>query len=249
MEQATTDQSFLQSAQDHSTSAIKEAIILAGGLGTRLRSAVPDLPKCMAPVNGKPFIAYVIAHLQEQGIEKFILSLGYRSEAIVDFIQKEYYIDKFQFSIEEEPLGTGGAIKLACNKATTENVIATNGDTLFKVNLKELASEHNSLQADCTLSLKPMQHFERYGVVVLNEKKAVSSFKEKQFYKDGLINGGLYALNVPHFLKIGFPDKFSFERDYLEKYYSEGKMFGSVQNEYFIDIGIPEDYKRAQMEL
>src|ERR1019366_5556618 len=191
MEQENTDYSFLQSAHDHSNSVIKEAIILAGGLGTRLRSAVPDLPKCMAPVNGKPFIAYVIEHLQEQGIEKFILSLGYRSEAIVDFVQKEYSIDQFQFSIEEEPLGTGGAIKLACNKATTENLIATNGDTLFKVKLKELASEHHRLQSDCTLSLKPMQHFERYGVVELNENKAVGSFKEKQFYENGLINGGL----------------------------------------------------------
>jgi D-glycero-alpha-D-manno-heptose 1-phosphate guanylyltransferase len=249
MEQENTDHSLLKSAQDRASSAIKEAIILAGGLGTRLRSAVPDLPKCMAPVHGKPFIAYVITHLQEQGVEKFILSLGYRSEAIVDFIQKEYTIDNFQFSIEEEPLGTGGAIKLACNKVTTENVIATNGDTLFKVTLKELATEHDRLQADCTLSLKPMQHFERYGVVELKENKAVASFKEKQFYENGLINGGLYALNVPNFLKISFPDKFSFEKDYLEKYYPEGKMFGTVQNEYFIDIGIPEDYKRAQIEL
>lgn len=141
--------------------AINEAIILAGGLGTRLRSAVPDLPKCMAPVNGKPFIAYVIEHLQDQGIERFILSLGYKSEAIIHFVTQQYSSDHFQFVIEDDPLGTGGAIQLACRKAITENVIATNGDTLFKVNLNKLSSLHHQQRSDCTLSLKPMQNFER----------------------------------------------------------------------------------------
>lgn len=228
---------------------IKEAIILAGGLGTRLRSAVPDLPKCMAPINGKPFIAFVIGHLQKQGIEKFILSLGYKSEAIIDFINTEYSMMNVEYSIEDEPLGTGGAIKLACSKATSENIIATNGDTLFKVNLDKLSGLHQEQNAECTLSLKPMQNFERYGVVELNNNQSISSFREKQFYNQGLINGGLYALNVQEFLQKYFPEKFSFEKDYLEKYFTQGKMFGSVQNEYFIDIGIPEDYERAQKEL
>jgi D-glycero-alpha-D-manno-heptose 1-phosphate guanylyltransferase len=233
-----------------------EAIILAGGLGTRLRSAVPDLPKCMAPVNGKPFIAYVIDHLQQQGIERFIFSLGYQSEKLIEYL-KSYHSPftihhsplHFQFVIEEEPLGTGGAIKLACSKATNENIIATNGDTLFKVKLDRLFNLHQKQNAECTLSLKPMQNFERYGVVELNENNSVASFKEKQFYQEGLINGGLYALNVSSFLQKDFPEKFSFEKNYLEKYFIEGKMFGSVQDEYFIDIGIPEDYSRAQTEL
>ena len=229
--------------------AINEAIILAGGLGTRLRSTVPDLPKCMAPVNGKPFIAYVIEHLQEQGIDTFILSLGYKSEAIIDFINRQYSSANFQFVIEEEPLGTGGAIQLACYKATTENVIATNGDTLFKVNLGKLYAIHQEQKAECTLSLKPMNDFNRYGVVELNENDSVASFKEKQFYKKGLINGGLYALNVNSFLEKELSNKFSFEKDYLEKYFAGRRMFGSVQDEYFIDIGIPEDYSRAQKEL
>ncbi len=229
--------------------AINEAIILAGGLGTRLRSTVPDLPKCMAPVNGKPFIAYVIEHLQEQGIDTFILSLGYKSEAIIDFINRQYSSANFQFVIEQEPLGTGGAIQLASYKATTENVIATNGDTLFKVNLGKLYAIHQEQKAECTLSLKPMNDFNRYGVVELNENDSVASFKEKQFYKKGLINGGLYALNVNSFLEKELSNKFSFEKDYLEKYFAGRRMFGSVQDEYFIDIGIPEDYSRAQKEL
>ena len=228
---------------------INEAIILAGGLGTRLRAAVPALPKCMAPVNGKPFIAFVIEHLLEQGIDKFILALGYKSEVIVDFIDHQYPSLNFQFVIEEEPLGTGGAILLACNQSTTENVIATNGDTLFKVNLEKLSALHLQRRSECTLSLKPMQNFERYGVVELNTDQSVSSFKEKQFYQNGLINGGLYALNVKSFLDKQLAEKFSFEKDYLEKYFVEGKMFGSVSDEYFIDIGIPEDYSRANKEL
>ncbi|OIQ96023.1 D-glycero-alpha-D-manno-heptose 1-phosphate guanylyltransferase [mine drainage metagenome] len=203
----------------------------------------------MAPINGKPFIAFVIDHLQKQGIDKFILSLGYKSEAIIEFINNEYSMLNVEYSIEEEPLGTGGAIKLACSKATTQNVIATNGDTLFKVNLDKLSGLHQQQNAECTLSLKPMQNFERYGVVELNNNQSISSFKEKQFYKQGFINGGLYALNVQSFLQKDFPEKFSFEKDYLEKYFTEGKTFGSVQDEYFIDIGIPEDYNRAQKEL
>ena len=175
--------------------------------------------------------------------------MGYKSEAIIDFINRQYSSANFQFVIEEEPLGTGGAIQLACYKARTENVIATNGDTLFKVNLGKLYAIHQEQKAECTLSLKPMNDFNRYGVVELNENDSVASFKEKKFYKKGLINGGLYALNLNSFLEKELSNKFSFEKDYLEKYFAGRRMFGSVQDEYFIDIGIPEDYSRAQKEL
>ena len=228
---------------------ITEAIILAGGLGTRLRSAVPDLPKCMAPVNGKPFIAYVIDYLQQQGITRFVLSLGYMHEAIIEFISKEYPTLDVEYSIEAEPLGTGGAIRYACLKTETDNVIATNGDTLFKVNIADVANAHFSNNADCTLSLKPMKNFDRYGVVELNDDKTIKSFKEKQQYDSGLINGGVYALNTKQFLSEYLPLKFSFEKDYMEALFTERKMFGVIQDEYFIDIGIPEDYERAQKEL
>jgi D-glycero-alpha-D-manno-heptose 1-phosphate guanylyltransferase len=228
---------------------INECIILAGGLGTRLRSAVPDLPKCMAPVNGKPFIGYVIEYLQSQGIEKFIFSLGYKSEALTDFISTQYSTLNTQFSIEEEPLGTGGAVKLACRKAFSKNITVTNGDTLFKIDINNLAAFHFMCGADCTLSLKPMKNFDRYGVVELKKDYSIQSFKEKNFYEEGLINGGLYALNIENFLSENLPEKFSFEKDYLEKFYAARRMYGVVQDEYFIDIGIPEDYKRAQVEL
>lgn len=229
--------------------SITQSIILAGGLGTRLRSAVSELPKCMAPVNGKPFLAFVVDHLKKEGISKFIFSVGYKHEAIVEFVNKEYGSSGIDFSIEEEPLGTGGAIKLACKKSSHQNVLVVNGDTLFKVKLDSLNSFHEKNNADCTLSLKPMQNFDRYGVVELNKDNSIRDFKEKKYYENGLINGGIYALNVPNFLKEELPDKFSFEKDYLEKNVNQRKLFGVIQDDYFIDIGIPEDYERAKREL
>ncbi|MEO6455723.1 MAG: nucleotidyltransferase family protein [Ginsengibacter sp.] len=227
---------------------IKEAVILVGGLGTRLRSVISELPKCMAPVAGKPFLYYIINHLEKAGIQKFIFSAGYKNEIIEKYLRKKTTIN-YQLSVEKEPLGTGGAIKFAIAKSTEKNTLIVNGDTLFSINIAMLSASHKAFNADCTLSLKPMHNFERYGVVELNSDGSIQSFKEKKAYKAGDINGGVYALNVPRFLNEDLPEKFSFEKDYLEKYFDKSKMYGVVQDEYFIDIGIPEDYERAQTEL
>jgi len=234
---------------------IQQAIILAGGLGTRLRSAVPELPKCMAPVAGMPFISYVIDALQQQGIEKFIFALGYKSEHFEEYLKEKFSLDsgtdgsRCQLSIEAEPLGTGGAIRLACRKAAEDQVLVLNGDTFFGVKVAELTSFHEAEQAHCTLCLKPMENFDRYGVVELNPDHSIRHFREKQFYRAGLINGGVYALDTARFLSEPLGDKFSFEKDYLEKQEPGRRLFGLVQSGYFIDIGIPEDYERAQYEL
>ena len=226
-----------------------QAIILAGGLGTRLRSVVSDLPKCMAPVAGKPFLYFVIEHLLSQGVDTFIFSVGYKSEMIIDYVNEQYPNLNKQFSIEVEPLGTGGAVKLACSIITEKDVLILNGDTLFKIDVEWISNFHTGCNADCTLSLKPMNNFNRYGVVELNEDCSVASFKEKQLYKSGLINGGVYVLNVARFMQEDLPQKFSFEKDYLEVYFDKRKMLGIIQDEYFIDIGIPEDFEKAQEEL
>ena len=228
---------------------IKEAIILAGGLGTRLRESVPDLPKCMAPVAGRPFLFHVINYLRSQGVEKFIFSLGYKHELIEDYLSTQFSTLSYQCVIEDEPLGTGGAILLACTKATEKNIVVTNGDTLFKIDLHKATMFHNHNNAECTLLLKPMNRFDRYGVVELDEEQLVNSFKEKQFYESGNINGGVYLLNKDKFLDEEFPAKFSFEKHYLEKFYPVRRIYGLIQDAYFIDIGIPEDYNRAQSEL
>ena len=233
---------------------IKEAIILAGGLGTRLRSVIPDKPKCMAPVAGKPFLHYLILFLQQQGIEDFIFSVGYMHEMIENYLKNNYQRLSYKISLEEEPLGTGGAIKLSSKKVTEKNAIVCNGDTLYKIDCNSLNKSHLEKGAACTLSLKPMNNFDRYGAIELNPDNSIKSFKEKKFYQSGLINGGVYALNVEEFLKEDLPEKFSFEKDYLEKKVdnqmaTKSKLFGMIQDEYFIDIGIPEDYERAQIEL
>jgi D-glycero-alpha-D-manno-heptose 1-phosphate guanylyltransferase len=226
-----------------------EAIILAGGLGTRLRDTVPDLPKCMAPVAGRPFLFYVINYLRSQGLERFIFSLGYKHEVIEQWLAEQFPTLDYQCVIEEEPLGTGGAISMACRAVKDENVVVANGDTIFRSDISRLISFHLDKDADCTLTLKPMKDFDRYGVVELDENNAIKNFKEKQFYSSGLINGGIYVLNVRKFLSENLPAKFSFEKDYLEKLYPSRKFFGVVDDGYFIDIGVPTDYVRAQLEL
>ncbi len=224
-----------------------EVIILAGGLGTRLRSAVPDLPKCMAPVNGKPFLGYVIDYFLQQGAERFILSLGYKQEAITEYITSAYPSLSVQFVIENEPLGTGGAIQLASKEARGHYAFITNGDTLFSVDLQQLLNQRKNCV--CSLSLKPMQQFERYGVVEIDTNGLIKSFKEKQYYEEGFINGGLYLLDIPTFLSLGLPEKFSFEKEYLEAFYQTIPMKGLIQDAYFIDIGIPTDYQQAQTDF
>lgn len=225
------------------------AIILAGGLGTRLRDTVPELPKCMAPVAGRPFLSFVIDSLLMQGIEKFIFSFGYKSDIIEFFLEEHYPYLHYVTVVEKEPLGTGGAIKLACKSITEENVVVVNGDTLFMINAKELYRFHLDHNSECTLALKPMKNFDRYGAVELSDDDSIISFNAKQFYSQGMINGGVYLLNVPLFLQYSFPDKFSFEKDYLEQNAGKGNLYGCVQDTYFIDIGIPEDYNKAQTEL
>jgi len=233
---------------------IKEAIILAGGLGTRLQKVISDVPKCMAPVDGKPFLHYVIDFLKQNKINHFIFSLGYKNQIIEEYLHENHPGLNYTISLENEPLGTGGAIKLAAIKSSEENILVCNGDTLYKIDVSALANFHKDVNSACTLALKPMHYFDRYGVVELNDDNSVRTFKEKQYYTSGLINGGLYALNVPEFLKETLPEKFSFEKDFLEKNINESahkksKLYGIIQDKYFIDIGIPEDYKKAQSEF
>ncbi len=228
---------------------IKECIILAGGLGTRLRSEVADLPKCMAPVAGKPFLHWVLVYLTAQKITSFVLSLGYMHEIIEEYIQLNYPQLSFKFSVENEPLGTGGAIKLALSLCEEENVLVVNGDTLFETNNDAILEAHIESNSTCTLALKPMQNFERYGAVTINENNVITAFTEKKYMTQGLINGGVYLINRNSFNQINFPEKFSFEKDFLEKYLETLTMIGVEDDGYFIDIGIPEDFKKANEEI
>ena len=226
-----------------------EAIILAGGLGTRLRAAVPDVPKCMAPVAGKPFIDHVIQEALNAGVNRFIFSLGYMHEVIEKHLHQNYPDLDISITVEANPLGTGGGIKAACTHTNESNCIVLNADTLFRVDLKKLMNYHLQHKAICSLALKPMHNFDRYGAVKINKDGFIQSFEEKKPVKKGLINGGVYVLNIPAFLSFGLPEKFSFEKDFLEAWLDSETMMGLVQEGYFVDIGIPEDFIKADKDL
>jgi D-glycero-alpha-D-manno-heptose 1-phosphate guanylyltransferase len=225
-----------------------EAIILAGGLGTRLRSEIAELPKCLAPVNDKAFIDTLIEQLKKQGISKFIFSLGYKSELVIEHLNTNFPGLVKSYIVEEEPLGTGGAIKKAIEEVTEENVLIINGDTYFDIDIKALLDLHVSKKAVCTIALKEMGNSERYGTVELDEENRIIAFKEKQLNEKGFINGGTYILTVAAFLQKDLPAKFSFEKEYLEAAIAEQHLFGKPFNAYFIDIGIPSAYRQFKKD-
>lgn len=227
---------------------IREAIVLAGGLGTRLQSVVKDIPKPMADINGEPFLKHLLDYLINNGIENVVLSVGFRYEAIKEYFGNNYKNLELHYAVEEEPLGTGGGIINALNYTRENLVYLINGDTFFNVNLQELFHFHNQSKADFTLALKPMINFDRYGTVEMDNDRIIK-FNEKQYKDKGLINGGIYILNKYLLETLPFAQKFSFEKDFLEKYLNHFFINGSIIDNYFIDIGIPEDYKRAQDEL
>lgn len=225
-----------------------EAIVLAGGLGTRLREEVKDIPKCMAPVSGKPFLEYVLNYLESQFVDQVILSLGYKHDVVTDWLKTKAFTFKIKWVIEQEPLGTGGGVRRALNKSEQPQVFILNGDTLFKVNLQEMQAASDEFHK-AVLALKPMSNFDRYGAVQMDEAKNIIAFEEKQFRETGLINGGVYLLNKRSEDFRAFPDKFSLETDFLERQTGSKSLKGYESDAYFIDIGVPEDYQRAQTEL
>lgn len=230
---------------------IKEAIVLAGGFGTRLREVINEIPKPMAPVNGEPFLSFVFRYLKKYGIEHIILSVGYKHEVIMDYYGNLFGDIKLTYAIENEPLGTGGAIKFAMEKMETDSVFVLNGDTLFDINLHHLAEKHFRSKADLSMALRQLPDVGRYGTVQIDENQRIISFLEKgEVTGQGNINGGIYLIPAGFFKNLSiFTDRFSMEKDIFEDYYKKYQFHGFEFENYFIDIGIPEDYKRAQIEL
>lgn len=225
-----------------------EAIILAGGLGTRLKEVVSDVPKPMAKVNGHPFLYYQFNYLLKQGITKVILSTGYKHEVIENYFGDFFNGIPIEYSIEETPLGTGGAIRKALDKVHGDYVFILNGDTFFEVSLSDMLKHHISFNADVTLSLKPMKEFERYGSVITNGTR-VTGFEEKVFKEKGNINGGVYILGSATLQEFEISENFSFETDFLSQNIGSLNIQAYISDGYFIDIGIPDDYFKAQEEL
>ncbi len=228
---------------------LTEAIVLAGGFGTRLRAVVRDVPKPMAPVRGRPFLAYVLDYLAREGVRSVVLSVGYKEETIRAAFGTSYGALKIDYAVETEPLGTGGGIRLALEKTSGASILALNGDTFFPANLGELTRLHEESGADMTLALKRMAQCERYGTLTLGGTAQITGFREKGAVEDGLINGGVYAIKRTLLEEWALNQPFSIEKDLLERLAVSRRFFGVPFDTYFIDIGIPEDYARAQQEL
>lgn len=224
-----------------------EAIVLAGGFGTRLNHIVNGVPKPMAPINGKPFLEYILDDLSNKGISKIIMAVGYKHELIIEYFGELYKGIAIDYSVEESPLFTGGAIKLALRMCQNQDVFVINGDTYFNVNLLEMKDAHQRYAADLTIATKKMFEFDRYGTVESMDSRIIQ-FKEKTYQESGFINAGVYLMNR-NILEFVAEDKFSFETDFMEKNANKIKIFEYNCNGYFIDIGIPEDYYKAQLDF
>ncbi|MDN3513532.1 MAG: nucleotidyltransferase family protein [Candidatus Brocadia sp.] len=218
-----------------------KAIILAGGLGTRLRDVVNDLPKPMAPIGGRPFLEYLVLQLIRWNIKEVILSVGYKGDVI-----KAYFGNGSNFGVhiryseEKVPLGTGGAIKQSLTLIDDEEFLVMNGDSFLHVDFHELIYRHCTWQAKAAISLVRTKDTSRYGLVERNEIGEVVRFAEKGSENNGLINGGVYIFRREVFTSIP-SGNVSLEREILPSLANQG-LYGIIVNGFFIDIGVPRDY-------
>ena len=225
------------------------AIVLAGGLGTRLASVTNEIPKPMAPVGSRPFLEYLLDDLVDQGIEQAVLAVSYRWEVIREHFGSVYRGMELSYSVEEIPLGTGGAIRQALANVTDDEVVVLNGDTRFRVDLMEMEKIHKNGGVQLTIALKQVSDSGRFGRVEISAGGVITSFLEKSTGGLGWINGGVYILNSSLFKDFPMPERFSFELDLVEPNIDRIQPRAFQSDAYFIDMGIPEDYDRAQREI
>lgn len=227
-----------------------EAIVLAGGFGTRLREVVSDVPKPMAQVAGRPFLEWLLEDLSVQGYSHVVLATGYKHESIEQHFGNEYCGLKINHAVETVPLGTGGAIVNGLTMCGEDEVTVLNGDTFLAINHKDFRSFAEQKGCGLTMVAREVDDAGRYGSVVINEEGKVMGFEEKsEQKKHGHINGGIYRLKASLLAKYRVGESFSFEKEVLQQYYRHNNVFCYTTNCYFIDIGIPEDYHKAQRDF
>jgi D-glycero-alpha-D-manno-heptose 1-phosphate guanylyltransferase len=230
---------------------IRTAVILAGGFGTRLQTVVKDLPKPLAPVHGQPFLNYLLGYLHASGFNSIVLSVGYLSEKIREIYGTSWLGMQIEYALENEPLGTGGGIRLAMEKVHETECLVLNGDSFFDIDLPRFYGLHLARHADISLALRQVDDSSRYGTVITGADDRVNSFREKNgLPESGSINAGVYILNRKIFLERTPAEKnFSIEKDFFEPNVESLKIFGFKFTDYFIDIGIPDDYAKAQNDF
>lgn len=223
-----------------------EAIILAGGLGTRLRDTLPDLPKAMAPIAGRPFLAYLLDFLRAGGITRAVLAVGYRHQTIRSFFGSRYSGLELVYSIEEEPLGTGGALQRALANIEGEFTFVLNGDTFFRIDYRSFGDVlKNRPHPQLAVALRQVADASRYGAVIVNDG-CIQGFSARGIAGPGLVNAGSYLVNRNIFKRYPMPAKFSWEADFLEARARELQPAAFQCDAPFIDIGIPEALVQAQ---
>ena len=230
---------------------VTTAIILAGGLGTRLKKVVPDLPKPMAIIRERPFLEYQMDFWISQGVTKFILSVGYLNHIIIDHFGDSYHTASIDYFVEDELLGTGGALLMAA-QGLKETFLVLNGDTFFEVDLNDLCLFHNKHNAEWTMSLFRSKDLDRYMGVGLAKTGEILVLKSEESQIDLLVNGGVYLINPSAISRLNLNPgiKSSLENQLLPSFLSlGGRLFGIECYGKFIDIGVPEDYYRAQKIL
>lgn len=220
-----------------------EAVVLAGGLGRRLRPVVQDTQKVMAPVAGRPFLRFILDFLSDRGAGHVVLAVGYRHEDISDFFGESYRGMEITYSIEDEPLDTGGAIRKALESCREDFVFVLNGDSYFDIDLGALVRVHEATSSPFVIAAKRMEHFDRYGEIVVDGCR-ITEFGEKRYCASGLINAGIYYIARDFFSAVE-KQKFSLEKDIFENERYNGSFAACVCEGYFVDIGIPGDYERA----
>lgn len=230
-----------------------QTLIIAGGLGTRLKRSYGAGPKCLAPVNGRPFLEYLLWQLRNAKAKEVILCVGHGADQIESWLEDGRRFDlKVTYSREEKPLGTGGALKHAERHLNGADFIAMNGDSFVEIDILEMYRRHVKNRALATLALVSCPDAERYGSVRLNARREVEQFREKNSDTDKLhselINAGVYVFQR-RLMDYIIPGEFvSLERSILPTLLGKG-IYGFETGGYFIDIGIPQDYQRAQHEL
>ena len=202
---------------------VTTAIILAGGLGTRLKKVNPKLPKPMAPVNGRPFLEYLMDYWIEQGISRFVLSIGYLSQSIIDHFGKKYRETSIDYMIEESPLGTGGGLLMSA-KELIEPFLVLNGDTFFEVDLKDLTAFHEKNKSEWTISLYRTTNPERYMSVEITTSGKILKMKVNNNQSSYVVNGGVYLINPLALINMDKPQNkiISLEDELLPNFISSG---------------------------
>jgi D-glycero-alpha-D-manno-heptose 1-phosphate guanylyltransferase len=225
---------------------VTEAVVLAGGMGTRLRTIVADRPKPMAEIRGRPFLEYLLDYLAEIHIRKVILSVGYMHEFIIAHFGQRYRNLELDYAIETIPLGTGGGLRQALLKTRSEVLFVFNGDTYFQVEPDRMISMMEDQQADVVLALRSVADGWRYGNIVTGANGRIVGFSEKgEQHGPAMINGGIYLLKSRTIDDAELPEAFPLETGFFEKKVSELRFFGIPFTGKFIDIGIPETYTAA----